>query len=129
MYFNKQTDVRETINRIEVKMKYDKLAVGDNLKEIRTKLNISAGEAGDMVECSESHIRQLERGCRNLTVNMLCKFTEAYDTDANTILGIKHRAKDRLEDNLSKLSFDEQEKCLGLYADMVETMVRMKEAI
>ena len=71
MYFNKQTDVRKTINRIEVKMKYDKLAVGDNLKEIRTKLNISAGEAGDMVECSESHIRQLERGCRNLTVNML----------------------------------------------------------
>ena len=60
---------------------------------------------------------------------MLCKFAEAYDTDANTILGIKHRAKDRLEDNLSKLSFDEQEKCLGLYADMVETMVRMKEAI
>ena len=98
----------EKTDRIEVEMKYDKLAVGDNLKEIRTKLNISAGEAGDMVECSESHIRQLERGCRNLTVNMLCKFAEAYDTDANTKLGIK---------------------CLRLYADMVETMVRMKEAI
>ena len=53
----------EKTDRIEVEMKYDKLAVGDNLKEIRTKLNISAGEAGDMVECSESHIRQLERGC------------------------------------------------------------------
>ena len=116
-------------NRIEVKMKYNKLAVGDKLKEIRTKLNISPGEAGDMVDCSESHIRQLERGCRNLTVNMLYKFIEAYDTDANTILGIKHGTKDRLEDNLSKLSFDEQEQCLVLYADMVETMVRMKEAI
>lgn len=37
-------------NRIEVKMKYNKLAVGDKLKEIRTKLNISPGEAGDMVD-------------------------------------------------------------------------------
>lgn len=60
---------------------------------------------------------------------MLYKFIEAYDTDANTILGIKHGTKDRLEDNLSKLSFDEREQCLVLYADMVETMVRMKEAI
>ena len=60
--------LKNIADRIEVKMKYDKLAVGDKIKEIRTKLNIFPGEAEDMVYRSESHIRQLERRCRNLTV-------------------------------------------------------------
>ena len=42
----------------------------------------------DIVDKSESHIMQLERGSRNLTVEMLCKYEEVNKTDPNTILGI-----------------------------------------
>ena len=42
----------------------------------------------DIVNKSESHIIQPERESRKLTVEMLCKFADAYNTDPNTILGI-----------------------------------------
>lgn len=49
-------------------MKYDKIETGVNLRQLRIENKLSAGEVSDIVDKSESHIMQLERGSRNLTV-------------------------------------------------------------
>ena len=54
-------------------MKYDKIETGVNLRQLRIENKLSPGEVSDIVDKSESHIMQLERGSRNLTVEMLCK--------------------------------------------------------
>ena len=69
-------------------MKYDKIETGVNLRQLRIENKLSPGEVSDIVDKSESHIMQLERGSRNLTVEMLCKFADVYNADPNTILGI-----------------------------------------
>ena len=55
-------------------------------RQLRIENKLSPGEVSDIVDKSESHIMQLES--RKLTVEMLCKFADAYNTDPNTILGI-----------------------------------------
>ena len=62
-------------------MKYDKIETGVNLRQLRIENKLSAGEVSDIIDKSESHIMQLERGSRNLTVEMLCKFADLYNTD------------------------------------------------
>ena len=52
-------------------MKYDKIETGVNLRQLRIENKLSPGEVSDIVDKSESHIMQLERGSRNLTVEML----------------------------------------------------------
>lgn len=75
-------------------MKYDKIETGVNLRQLRIENKLSAGEVSDIIDKSESHIMQLERGSRNLTVEMLCKFADLYNTDPNTILGISSQRMD-----------------------------------
>ena len=47
-------------------MKYDKIETGVNLRQLRIENKLSPGEVGDIVDKSESHIMQLERGSRTL---------------------------------------------------------------
>lgn len=43
-------------------MKYDKIETGVNLRQLRIENKLSPGEVSDIVDKSESHIMQLERG-------------------------------------------------------------------
>ena len=90
-------------------MKYDKIETGVNLRQLRIENKLSPGEVSDIVDKSESHIMQLERGSRNLTVEMLCKFADVYNTDPNTILGISSQRMvvmiDKLKDTFLIKSF------------------------
>ena len=90
-------------------MKYDKIETGVNLRQLRIENKLSPGEVSDIVDKSESHIMQLERGSRNLTVEMLCKFADVYNTDPNTILGISSQRMvvmiDKLKETFLTKSF------------------------
>ena len=86
-------------------MKYDKIETGVNLRQLRIENKLSPGEVSDIVDKSESHIMQLERGSRNLTVEMLCKFADVYNTDPNTILGISSQRMVVMIDKLKETFF------------------------
>lgn len=91
-------------------MKYDKIETGVNLRQLRIENKLSPGEVSDIVDKSESHIMQLERGSRNLTVEMLCKFADVYNTDPNTILGISSQRMVVMIDKLKSLPTDTSEE-------------------
>ena len=96
-------------------MKYDKIETGVNLRQLRIENKLSPGEVSDIVDKSESHIMQLERGSRNLTVEMLCKFTDVYNTDPNTILGISSQRMVVMIDKLKSLPTEKNIKTASIW--------------
>ena len=114
-------------------MKYDKIETGVNLRQLRIENKLSPGEVSDIVDKSESHIMQLERGSRNLTVEMLCKFADVYNTDPNTILGISSQRMVVMIDKLKSLPTDTSEQLIGTFISVIdnlytEVMGEMKES-
>ena len=103
-------------------MKYDKIETGVNLRQLRIENKLSPGEVSDIVDKSESHIMQLERGSRNLTVEMLCKFADVYNTDPNTILGISSQRMVVMIDKLSMLSMDIRNKLCSSFLEIVKSV-------
>ena len=103
-------------------MKYDKIETGVNLRQLRIENKLSAGEVSDNVDKSESHIMQLARGSRNLTVEMLCKFADVYNADPNTILGIHTSMSEELYAELSMLSMDIRNKLCSSFLEIVKSV-------
>lgn len=81
-------------------MKYNKYVVSENIKILRAKKGITAFELSEALDCSISHISQIEQGRRKMSVELLCKLTDFFNTDANSILGVNCRSN--LKDNLEK---------------------------
>lgn len=103
-------------------MKYDKIETGVNLRQLRIENNLSAGEVSDIVDKSESHIMQLEKGSRNLTVEMLCKFADVYNTDPNTILGISSQRMVVMIDKLKSLPTETSEQLIGTFISVIDNL-------
>ena len=104
------------------RMKYDKIETGVNLRQLRIENKLSPGEVSDIVDKSESHIMQLERGSRNLTVEMLCKFADVYNTDPNTILGISSQRMVVMIDKLKSLPTDTSEQLIGTFISVIDNL-------
>ena len=107
-------------------MKYDKIETGVNLRQLRIENKLSPGEVSDIVDKSESHIMQLERGSRNLTVEMLCKFADVYNTDPNTILGISSQRMVVMIDKLKSLPTDTSEQLIGTVMNLDEVCTYLR---
>ena len=103
-------------------MKYDKIETGVNLRQLRIESKLSPGEVSDIVDKSESHIMQLERGSRNLTVEMLCKFADVYNTDPNTILGISSQRMVVMIDKLKSLPTETSEQLIGTFISVIDNL-------
>ena len=91
-------------------------------RQLRIENKLSPGEVSDIVDKSESHIMQLERGSRNLTVEMLCKFADVYNTDPNTILGISSQRMVVMIDKLKSLPTDTSEQLIGTFISVIDNL-------
>ena len=98
-------------------MKYDKIETGVNLRQLRIENKLSPGEVSDIVDKSESHIMQLERGSRNLTVE-----TDVYNTDPNTILGISSQRMVVMIDKLKSLPTETSEQLIGTFISVIDNL-------
>lgn len=91
-------------------------------RQLRIENKLSPGEVSDIVDKSESHIMQLERGSRNLTVEMLCKFADVYNTDPNTILGISSQRMVVMIDKLKSLPTETSEQLIGTFISVIDNL-------
>ena len=98
-------------------MKYDKIETGVNLRQLRIENKLSPGEVSDIVDKSESHIMQLERGSRNLS-----KFADVYNTDPNTILGISSQRMVVMIDKLKSLPTETSEQLIGTFISVIDNL-------
>ena len=64
---------------------YDGYTVGPKLRQLRKDRKLSVYQVSEMTGLSNSSINQMEQGGRNLSMNSLYLFMDAYKCDANTI--------------------------------------------
>lgn len=98
-------------------MKYNKYVVSENIKTLRAKKGITAFELSEALDCSISHISQIEQGRRKMSVELLCKLTDFFNTDANSILGMNHRSDQK----------DDSEKANTSQSDVHTKMTHINE--
>ena len=63
--------------------------VGDNLREVRKSKKMTIEDMCEKTGLSESHLRKIESGTRQITTTVLYKLMNALDEDANTILSVE----------------------------------------
>lgn len=66
----------------------DLFLIGNKLRELRENKQVTQLQVVEALDISYSHYARLEEGIRGMSIEMLFKLMEYYDTDANTILGI-----------------------------------------
>lgn len=66
----------------------DLFVIGNKLRELRENKQVTQLQVVEALDISYSHYARLEEGIRGMSIEMLFKLMEYYDTDANTILGI-----------------------------------------
>lgn len=89
-------------------------AIGERIKEIRTKLNITQETLAEQVNLgSGQQISDIERGLCGISITKLIEFCKALDIDADYLLfGTSTRSKNNpINRYLSKMSA-EQSRCV-----------------
>jgi len=89
------------------------IAIGERIKEIRTKLNITQEYLAEMVNLgSGQQISDIERGLCGISITKLIEFCKALDIDADYLLfGTSTRSKNNpMNKHLSKMT-PEQSRC------------------
>lgn len=67
----------------------DYVVIGDNLRDLReNKMKMTQMQVVTKLDISYNHYAKIEQGTRGMSLEMLYKLMNLFDTDANTILGI-----------------------------------------
>lgn len=107
-------------------MEYEGWRVGPNLQALRKGKNMTAAELSDKLNVSTSHVSQIEQGCRRMSMDLLYKYMEVLEVDANTVLDIEPLEKKEptvsIDQALTALSETKQQYFSALFMQMIETM-------
>ncbi|MBO5088801.1 MAG: helix-turn-helix transcriptional regulator [Lachnospiraceae bacterium] len=107
---------------------YNKFKVGPNVREIRNNRGITIAKASDLTGISEEMIAKIEQGNRNMTMQTMFALMEAYDVDANTLLGVS--AKDMsIDSRLSALPQGQRNYFTSSFLFMLEQATDAKQEV
>ena len=101
-------------------MEYKGLEVGNTIKSLRIKKNVSVFELAYRAKISQSHVYQLEEGSNKMSIDLLYRLMDALDTDANTILGIKEKDEVSVDERLKELSPKMKETLTELFLRTID---------
>ena len=104
--------------------KYNGYENGPVLRSIRKEKKLTVNKVCELTGISESTLKQLEQGGRNLSMRTLYVLMEAYEVDANTILSITPRKKSiSIDERLSYLSKEQRDFFTRTFLFMLENAV------
>jgi len=103
-------------------MQYDRLQIGQKLRDMRKGKKYTVEELGDRMGISVSHVNQIERCSRNMSMELLVRFINTLDTDANSILmDISDMKSDSIDAQLSMLPAEKRDYLTGVFRYMIST--------
>ena len=103
-------------------MQYDRLQIGQKLRDMRKGKKYTVEELGDRMGISVSHVNQIERGSRNMSMELLVRFINILDTDANSILmDITEIKSDSIDAQVSMLAGVMRDFLTGVFRYMIST--------
>lgn len=106
-------------------MQYDRLQIGQRLRDMRRSKKYTIEELGDHMGISVSHVNQIERGSRNMSMELFVGFINIYDTDANSILmDVRDIKPDSIDAQLGMLPAEQRSYLTGVFRYMIQTSMR-----
>lgn len=106
-------------------MQYDRLQIGQRLRDMRRSKKYTIEELGDRMGISVSHVNQIERGSRNMSMELFVGFINIYDTDANSILmDVKDIKPDSIDAQLGMLPAEQRSYLTRVFRYMIQTSMR-----
>ena len=106
-------------------MEYKGLEVGNIIKSLRIKKNVSVFELAYRAKISQSHVYQLEEGSNKMSIDLLYRLMDALDTDENTILGIKEKDEESVDERLKELNPKMKETLTELFLRTIDGMEKI----
>ena len=103
----------------------NKYEIGQRLHDLRIQRKITIEELGDRLGVSVSHINQVERGYRNMSLGLLMKYISEFEVVANHILmGTTDNKNKTIEERLDKLSPDKRRYLINVFNYMIQASER-----
>lgn len=96
-----------------------KFEIGNKIREIRIKKNVSVLELSYRSNISTAHIYKIENGHDGISIDTLYKIATSLGTDANTILGLNPEAAP-IDAKLSQLEPEMKQKFEALFSAMLD---------
>lgn len=104
-------------------MTYDGLIVGQTVRNLRNENHLTIEQLSEAVDKSASHIIQMELGSRKMSVDLLYSLMTAFNTDANSVLGISESKKViSIDKALMSLEESKRKYLTGIFLDMIARM-------
>ncbi len=110
-------------------LKYDKYAVGDVLRELRTERHLTQSQTAEKLDLSVIHYSLIEQGQRKFSLEVLFKIMEVFEVNADRVLAIEPSIPktDVFSQKLSLLSKEEQEYLKNACLLLMDGMLMNKE--
>lgn len=107
-------------------MRYEGVKVGMNIRQLRTNKGLSIAKLSEKVNRSVSHMNMVELGHRKISLDMLYELMEAFETDANSILGVSFDNKAVSVDSmLLGLSKEQRDYIVGTVSFMIQNLAKV----
>lgn len=121
-----KVDIEE---RGEQMKRYDKYAVGDALRSLRTEKNLTQSQLAEKLELSTIHYSLIEQGQRKFSLEVLFKIMEVFDVDADRVLAIEPYSVDTdiFREKMSGLNKEEQKYVVNAWVMLVDGYMLQKE--
>lgn len=98
---------------------YNRFVVGPNLRNIRKDRGLTIAQVGIMTGISDEMIAKIEQGNRNMTIQTMFAFMEAYEVDANTLLCVRNN-NNSIDERLAAMAKPQREYFTGSFLYMLE---------
>lgn len=99
---------------------YDSVSIGENILRFRQQKLMTREELSFSVDRSVSHIAQIERGARKMSVDLLVELMNILEVDANEILGIKSdNNKETIDKLLHEMDAPKQRYFTTIFSQML----------
>lgn len=110
-------------------LKYDKYAVGNVLRELRTERHLTQSQTAEKLDLSVIHYSLIEQGQRKFSLEVLFKIMEVFEVNADRVLAIEPPIPktDVFSQKLSLLSKEEQEYLKNACLLLMDGMLKNKE--
>lgn len=110
-------------------LKYDKYAVGNVLRELRTERHLTQSQTAEKLDLSVIHYSLIEQGQRKFSLEVLFKIMEVFEVNADRVLAIEPpiSKNDVFSQKLSLLSKEEQEYLKNACLLLMDGMLKNKE--
>lgn len=104
------------------KYTYDSVEIGANITRLRRQRAISREELSFSVDRSVSHMAQIERGARKMSIDLFVDLMNVLEVDANEILGIKPDGeKETIDGQLKEMELSKQKYFTTIFSQMLTT--------